>query len=96
MRLFWINTYATDRRFGGREEGGWWYDTGEPVASRFAGPFKWLARRMYRAEKLCAKIYNNLHRLHDPSSTLSEGEWRVVYIEHHPPRRFPEARPRYE
>lgn len=29
----YVNVYVVDRRFGGPEEGGWWFDTGTPVAS---------------------------------------------------------------
>lgn len=29
----YANAYLTDRLYGGPEEGGWWYDTGEPVMS---------------------------------------------------------------
>jgi hypothetical protein len=33
----WINAYNIGQRFGGQEEGGWWYDTGEPLASVYVG-----------------------------------------------------------
>lgn len=29
----WVNAYAVSRNYGGPEEGGWWYDSGEPLAS---------------------------------------------------------------
>lgn len=28
-----VNVYRVERCYGGPEEGGWWYDTGEPVGS---------------------------------------------------------------
>jgi hypothetical protein len=31
-RLF-VNVYLVSRVYGGPEEGGWWYDSGEPLAS---------------------------------------------------------------
>jgi len=31
MTQYYVNLYMLDRAYGGREEGGWWYDTGEPV-----------------------------------------------------------------
>lgn len=31
--LLYVNAYAVSRHFGGREEGGWWYNAGEPLAS---------------------------------------------------------------
>lgn len=32
-RPLYVNAYAVTRHFGGREEGGWWFDRGEPLAS---------------------------------------------------------------
>lgn len=32
MRLY-VNIYEVGRAFGGREEGGWWFDTGSPISS---------------------------------------------------------------
>ena len=29
----YINTYETNRAYGGPEEGGWWFDIGDPVES---------------------------------------------------------------
>jgi len=29
----WVNVYSVTRHYGGPEEGGWWYDAGEVVAS---------------------------------------------------------------
>ncbi len=31
--LIYINAYAVTRHYGGAEEGGWWYNAGEPIAS---------------------------------------------------------------
>lgn len=33
MDLLFLNVYLVTRHFGGREEGGWWYNVGEPLAS---------------------------------------------------------------
>ncbi len=33
MDLLHLNLYVVTRHYGGSEEGGWWYDTGEPLAS---------------------------------------------------------------
>lgn len=32
-RICYLNVYETGRSYGGPEEGGWWYNTGEPRAS---------------------------------------------------------------
>jgi nicotinamidase-related amidase len=31
--LLYVNAYSVTRHFGGREEGGWWYNRYEPIAS---------------------------------------------------------------
>ena len=31
--LRYINVYEVTRHYGGPEEGGWWYDAGDPLAS---------------------------------------------------------------
>jgi len=31
--LLYVNAYSVTRHFGGREEGGWWFNAGEPLAS---------------------------------------------------------------
>ena len=30
----YVNVYSVTRHYGGPEEGGWWYNAGEPVESR--------------------------------------------------------------
>ena len=31
--MLYLNAYAVTRHYGGPEEGGWWYNSGEPLAS---------------------------------------------------------------
>jgi hypothetical protein len=33
MRKLYVNVYLVTRHYGGPQEGGWWYDAGEPLAS---------------------------------------------------------------
>lgn len=33
METVYMNAYHVDRAYGGPEEGGWWYNRGEPLAS---------------------------------------------------------------
>jgi hypothetical protein len=30
-RYIWVNVYDTAKRYGGPEEGGWWFETGTPI-----------------------------------------------------------------
>lgn len=32
-QVLYVNVYRVTRHYGGPEEGGWWYDAGEPLAS---------------------------------------------------------------
>lgn len=33
MNILYVNAYAVNRSYGGPEEGGWWYNSGSPLAS---------------------------------------------------------------
>lgn len=33
MRKLYVNVYLVTRHYGGPQEGGWWFDVGEPLAS---------------------------------------------------------------
>ena len=32
----WVNAYEVEQRFGGHEEGGWFFDVGTPIYSQQA------------------------------------------------------------
>ena len=36
----YVNVYLRDRAFGGSEEGGWWYDTADPVKATWVDAWK--------------------------------------------------------
>lgn len=87
----YVNVYLVERCYGGPEEGGGWYDAGEPIESRAVDTLQeaddertWLEK--YR--------YSNAERapLH---SARSAGEYRVD-IETHFARSFPKEKPHYE
>jgi hypothetical protein len=85
----WVTAYAVTRHFGGREEGGWWYNWLEPLESRyvpaaFAYQHHDELRHKYRHEK-----YGNIY-------SVLGGQDLVVVIE---PRLRDDAtrhRPHYE
>ena len=98
----YANIYLWDRAFGGREEGGWWYDTHDPFTGyldsdnnppahgKFASEAQAVAA-LEAIEEWCAA--ENQMRRH-PSSVLSEGHY-VVLLEGFPSMPQPEHRPRY-
>ncbi len=97
-KLYSVAVYLVDRAYGGPEEGGWWFDSGEPdeEMAQFTRLFhnEDLAYD-YRARvenKLCFKLNKGRRSI---SSVLSEGEYHAR-VETGLPAAFPAERPRYE
>lgn len=88
-----VNVFLTDKAYGGPEEGGWWYHTGQLIRSKQYRTQE-LAEMAKRVEQdWCDE--ENKHRMSDISSVISEGRY-VVYIEDEPGADFPTHRPHYE
>ena len=95
MTKFVVAVYLQDRAYGGPEEGGWWFDTGEHVRTL----------RVFASEKtaydycwrLNEKLATTLNRGRRPiSSVLSQGRYGAEIHEDHAPAAYPENRPYYE
>jgi len=86
---FYVNVYEVDRAWGGAEEGGWWYDTGEPIASV---PFDTLREAETFRDVMEARFPHN----RSSSSVIYSGGDYCVYIEHKFARPYPDRRPHYE
>jgi hypothetical protein len=91
---FYVNVYLTNRAFGGKEEGGWWYDTGEPVRA-IPTYTREKAERILRAATAICTRWNKRDRRYEPSSVLCRGYY-AARIERTPAARYPEIRPTYE
>lgn len=106
-----VAVYLVDRAYGGPEEGGWWYETGElvlpPVGPDLDGiPRMWLVPRMYTAgDETSAESYlKGLSVLLDVmtsarppiGSVLSRGRYQAVMCQGFPPAGWPQERPIYE
>lgn len=90
----YINTYETNRAYGGPEEGGWWFDIGDPVESvqfdfsyqaRYALPEfeeRWMKRNKEEERKR-------------PSSVNCDG-WYETYLEDKFAESYPKQKPHYE
>lgn len=107
---WYCNIYLTDRAPGGPEEGGWWYDCGQPELPDTISPARReLIERIGAEEgferKELAEALRDLlqpaideangERLSDISSVNSEGCY-VIEVETHPARAYPATRPQYE
>jgi len=90
-----INVYLVDRAYGGSEEGGWWFDTGEFIRSY---PFKGTdEERDAKQEEIRAELteQNEDEGRRDISSVLSTGQYQC-WTEDHPGADFPTEQPHYE
>lgn len=95
-----VGIYLVDQAFGGPEEGGWWFDTGE-LQEQF-----WKYKRYFltreEASMYCRRINDFLHMKYNKDrrpkySVLSEGVFECIVFEgFHLPEYFPERRPHYE
>ena len=92
-RSFHLNEYLTDRALGGREEGGWWYDTG--VFVKCHGTFPTREEALAERDALDDYLAGRREGLHDPSSVLCTG-WPELLVEQRPGADFPARTPRYE
>ena len=82
-KKLYVNVYEVGRCFGGREEGGWYYDCGEPTESRRVKHHKQAVRLQRQLQKECPRDRPGRY-------------YCRVEIEPHPGRTFPSRRPYYE
>lgn len=89
MATEYVNVYEVDRNYGGPEEGGWWFDSGEPILSitttnEFSGDI---------AMMLYDEVYKPTTYRY---SVRPQGTDYDVRVEDHPATAFPAERPFYE
>ena len=90
-----VAVYLVDRAFGGHEEGGWWYDTGQLVRIHRTYKDQDRARaKIARMNRLLDATVNKGRR--EISSVLSDGRYYAEVHENAPPAFYPEHRPHYE
>ena len=103
---FWtVAIYLIDRSYGGPEEGGWYYTSGDRVDHVLDGvPGSWLLT-VYDTEEQCEVFVKQLQDLLDKTvnvgrrdigSVLSTGRYQAEVYNGHPPKHYPETRPHYE
>jgi hypothetical protein len=88
----YVNVYLVGRAYGGREEGGWWYNYGTTQASVPVRSYKeaeeW-KRRLENDERFSNEGKRSIY------SVIGDENFET-YIEEHPAEDFPQERPRYE
>lgn len=90
LPYLWMTVYKHDRAYGGPEEGGWYYDCGEPVLH--VPLLKCLDVDAVRAE--LEQLFSNEGRP-SVSSVLSRGQYRID-VDYEPGKAYPEETPHYE
>lgn len=94
-----VNVYALARRFGGPEEGGWWYDAGHPVLTVTISSTDGQVDDRDTLGHAAFAIRNALVAIYPDTgsrySVLGGDDYRVV-IEANPPQPWPRERPHYE
>lgn len=90
-----VGVYLCDRAYGGPEEGGWWYTTGE--LCRAIRVFGNLNRALEHAWRLQMRLDATLNRgRRDISSVLSTGRYYAEVHDDTLPDCYPSVRPHYE
>jgi hypothetical protein len=89
----YLNAYLTEQQYGGPEEGGWWYDTGIPLASvpLVDGISQSAIDRLKQELK---DIFKD--REWGKKHSAMGGEIVEVYVEDHFAEYFPKEKPHYE
>ena len=93
-----VAAYDCGQKYGGSEEGGWWYDAGHLI--RIVRTFRSEQRAYSYAQRLNHRLrsreFGPNRGKREYTSVLSEGEIQAHIHENQAPAYFPERRPRYE
>ena len=92
FKHWYVNVYLIDKSYGGPEEGGWWFDTGE-IIRIIPCSSKKKAHRTMRLVELVVTKFNEGRR--PISSVLSKGVLEAI-ISQSPGQNYPSQRPHYE
>lgn len=89
-----VAVYLCDRAYGGAEEGGWWYDTGELV--RICKVFGNCEMAVAYAQRMNARLKATLNKgRYDIGSVLSTGQYFAEVKDDFAEKYYPECRPAY-
>ncbi len=97
--FYTVCPFLVDRAYGGPEEGGWWYDVGEPaIGPDFPVPV--ICHTREEAEVLAGYMQRTLNNTinvgrYPVESVLSNGSYQAQVCEEWP-KAYPDRRPHYE
>ena len=90
-----VSIYMIDKRYGGPEEGGWWYNIGDLVRTMHVFGNEGAAYAY--CNRLNDKLGTTLNKGRRPiSSVLSTGRYAAKVHENHAPLHYPGSQPYYE
>jgi hypothetical protein len=91
--------YVTNRQYGGAEEGGWWYDVGEPAEEPSLAVLTKVFLTSADARRYADTLQGACDRMnkgrYSPGSVLCSG-WYEARVTRGYPKEYPETRPHYE
>jgi hypothetical protein len=90
--MLFVNAYAVTRHYGGREEGGWWFDAGSPLASIPCLTNEQCDEAIQRLRSIFEEEYEALR---DRFSVIGEADLRIS-VEDVIATPWPTERPHYE
>jgi hypothetical protein len=94
-----LTEYIVNREYGGPEEGGWWYDVGEPIVGTTETFYsRERASDRFRVRQDACDKFNKAHYPYmDLGSVLCTGSRRICFTYGgDAPDYFPKQRPHYE
>jgi hypothetical protein len=98
LMTYLVGVYDCAQQFGGPEEGGWWYDSGDLV--RVVGVYHSHDKAMDHCcklnQRLRSRVFGPNKGKHEYTSVVSEGEVSAMVWENRAPEHFPNRRPHYE
>ena len=92
--MYSVHLFKLDRAFGGREEGGWWYDIGYPEDHYLNKTFSTEAEAVEYFESIADLAHLMNEGLPSLNSVRCEGVYRFL-INEGEAKAFPESRPYY-
>ena len=99
-----VSLFIVDRNYGGPEEGGWWYDCGDPVDIEEATDMGYPPKMFTDRDEALLYLRSGYEKIEGVlnegrpaiSSVLSEGRYQLHLSENKWPAAYPAERPYYE
>lgn len=97
-KVWAVGVYDCNRLFGGREEGGWWFDAGDLVRQvrQFRNERRAHAYGERLNKRLQSRAFGPNQGKREYTSVLSDGEYQAFVFGGVCPAYFPAERPHYE